>query len=98
MPNNFIGKQHDVSECMDNCMFQIETALLKFDGLSGSHDSKGSIVKRQAHPLPLPSTSASFILFSDFSTARFDNVWPLCHRTTNHGLLSMKRRLMRVYY
>jgi len=40
------GKQHDVSECMDNCMFQIETALLKFDGLSGSHDGKGSIVKR----------------------------------------------------
>ncbi|EGO31225.1 hypothetical protein SERLADRAFT_353805 [Serpula lacrymans var. lacrymans S7.9] len=39
------GKQHDVSECMDNCMFQIETALLKFDGLSGSQD-KGSVVKR----------------------------------------------------
>lgn len=39
------GKQHDVAECMDNCMFQIETALLKFDGL-GSADDKGSIVKR----------------------------------------------------
>ncbi|OCH87545.1 cysteine proteinase [Obba rivulosa] len=24
------GRQHDVSECMDNCMFQIETALLDF--------------------------------------------------------------------
>ncbi|KZV90932.1 cysteine proteinase [Exidia glandulosa HHB12029] len=40
------GKQHDVSECMDNCMFQIETALLKFDG-DGSEDvQKTSVVKR----------------------------------------------------
>lgn len=39
------GKQHDVAECMDNCMFQIETALLKFDPLSSAVD-KGSIVKR----------------------------------------------------
>jgi ubiquitin carboxyl-terminal hydrolase 25/28 len=28
-----VGRQHDVSECMDNCVFQIETALLKFDGM-----------------------------------------------------------------
>lgn len=41
-----LGKQHDVSECMDNCMFQIETALLKFDGLSGSQAGKDSVVKR----------------------------------------------------
>jgi ubiquitin carboxyl-terminal hydrolase 25/28 len=41
-----IGKQHDVAECMDNCMFQIETALLKFDEMSGSQDDKTSIVKR----------------------------------------------------
>ena len=40
-----IGKQHDVAECMDNCMFQIEIALLKFDGLSDPEE-KGSIVKR----------------------------------------------------
>ncbi|KAJ7070745.1 hypothetical protein C8F01DRAFT_1046433 [Mycena amicta] len=41
------GKQHDVSECMDNCMFQIETALLKFDAIAGSDDdSKTSAVKR----------------------------------------------------
>ncbi|KAI6154054.1 hypothetical protein BKA82DRAFT_4097016 [Pisolithus tinctorius] len=39
------GKQHDVAECMDNCMFQIEIALLKFDDMSDAHD-KGSIVKR----------------------------------------------------
>lgn len=39
------GKQHDVAECMDNCMFQIEIALLKFDHLSDT-DDKGSIVKR----------------------------------------------------
>ncbi|KAI6102677.1 hypothetical protein EDD16DRAFT_1696584 [Pisolithus croceorrhizus] len=39
------GKQHDVAECMDNCMFQIEIALLKFDDLSDA-DDKGSIVKR----------------------------------------------------
>ncbi|KAH7927253.1 cysteine proteinase [Leucogyrophana mollusca] len=40
------GKQHDVSECMDNCMFQIEIALLKFDGLNGVEDKDSSIVKR----------------------------------------------------
>ncbi|KAG2365462.1 hypothetical protein BDR07DRAFT_1449769 [Suillus spraguei] len=39
------GKQHDVSECMDNCMFQIEIALLKFDGL-GDSDNQNSVVKR----------------------------------------------------
>jgi ubiquitin carboxyl-terminal hydrolase 25/28 len=39
------GKQHDVSECMDNCMFQIEIALLKFDGL-GESDNQNSVVKR----------------------------------------------------
>ncbi|KAL4070474.1 hypothetical protein J3A83DRAFT_4525436, partial [Scleroderma citrinum] len=39
------GKQHDVAECMDNCMFQIEIALLKFDGLSDT-EKKDSIVKR----------------------------------------------------
>lgn len=44
---NFAGKQHDVAECMDNCMFQIETALLKFDAMSGSQDdNKTSVVKR----------------------------------------------------
>jgi ubiquitin carboxyl-terminal hydrolase 25/28 len=43
------GKQHDVAECMDNCMFQIETALLKFDGLDekqGESSDKTSVVKR----------------------------------------------------
>jgi len=30
---------------MDNCMFQIETALLKFDDVNGDTD-KTSIVKR----------------------------------------------------
>ncbi|KAF8899278.1 hypothetical protein BD779DRAFT_1607774 [Infundibulicybe gibba] len=43
------GKQHDVAECMDNCMFQIETALLKFDGMSDSPNEnaeKTSVVKR----------------------------------------------------
>ncbi|KAF8973501.1 hypothetical protein BDZ97DRAFT_1648272 [Flammula alnicola] len=38
------GKQHDVAECMDNCMFQIETALLKFEDMSESSD-KTSVVK-----------------------------------------------------
>ena len=41
-----VGRQHDVSECMDNCVFQIETALLKFDGLDESEDGKSSVVKR----------------------------------------------------
>lgn len=40
------GRQHDVAECMDNCMFQIETALLRFGDLAGSDESKRSIVKR----------------------------------------------------
>ncbi|KAF8262773.1 hypothetical protein EI94DRAFT_1773099 [Lactarius quietus] len=40
------GRQHDVSECMDNCVFQIETALLKFDGMDESEDGKSSVVKR----------------------------------------------------
>ncbi|KAI0319953.1 hypothetical protein OF83DRAFT_1169745 [Amylostereum chailletii] len=40
------GRQHDVSECMDNCIFQIETALLKFSGLSDTEEGKASLVKR----------------------------------------------------
>ncbi|EIN14231.1 cysteine proteinase [Punctularia strigosozonata HHB-11173 SS5] len=40
------GRQHDVSECMDNCMFQIETALLRFDELTGGERDKTSLVKR----------------------------------------------------
>lgn len=41
------GRQHDVAECMDNCMFQIETALLKFDGMDNEEGSdKTSVVKR----------------------------------------------------
>ncbi|KAL4250299.1 hypothetical protein ABKN59_003113 [Abortiporus biennis] len=40
------GRQHDVSECMDNCMFQIETALLDFEEMTGSDDDKTSVVKR----------------------------------------------------
>jgi ubiquitin carboxyl-terminal hydrolase 25/28 len=50
-----IGKQHDVAECMDNCMFQIETALLKFDGISDSQDDAGdktSVVKRCVFTTP----------------------------------------------
>lgn len=45
---NSLGKQHDVAECMDNCMFQIETALLKFDSMIGSQsdEDKTSVVKR----------------------------------------------------
>jgi ubiquitin carboxyl-terminal hydrolase 25/28 len=31
---------------MDNCVFQIETALLKFDGLDESEEGKSSVVKR----------------------------------------------------
>ncbi|KAI0652778.1 cysteine proteinase [Trametes meyenii] len=40
------GRQHDVSECMDNCMFQIETALLDFQGMATDNDEKTSPVKR----------------------------------------------------
>ena len=57
------GKQHDVAECMDNCIFQIETALLKFDGLNespGGSSDKTSVVKRYA----------SAIFFNLLSTSR----------------------------
>ncbi|KAI0937423.1 hypothetical protein AcV5_005336 [Taiwanofungus camphoratus] len=40
------GRQHDVAECMDNCMFQIETALLDFQEIAGAEDDKTSVVKR----------------------------------------------------
>lgn len=43
------GKQHDVAECMDNCMFQIETALLRLGELAGAgskDEGKRSIVKK----------------------------------------------------
>ncbi|KZS93255.1 cysteine proteinase [Sistotremastrum niveocremeum HHB9708] len=41
------GKQHDVAECMDNCLFQIEAALLRSDDdaeVGGA--SQKSLVKR----------------------------------------------------
>ncbi|KAG8798077.1 ubiquitin-specific protease ubp2, partial [Serendipita sp. 399] len=40
------GKQHDVSECMDNCMFQIETALLDFQSHDRPETDESSVVKR----------------------------------------------------
>lgn len=42
----YLGRQHDVSECMDNCMFQIETALLDFQDNAGADNDKTSVVKR----------------------------------------------------
>jgi len=51
------GRQHDVSECMDNCVFQIETALLKFDGMDESEDGKSSVVKRYVTLESLASNS-----------------------------------------
>lgn len=47
---SFPGKQHDVSECMDNCMFQIEIALLNFSDLNDPQE-KGSLVKRSSSPI-----------------------------------------------
>jgi ubiquitin carboxyl-terminal hydrolase 25 len=42
------GRQHDVSECMDNCVFQIETALLDLQDQNGESTmtDKTSIIKR----------------------------------------------------
>lgn len=54
-----LGRQHDVSECMDNCMFQIETALLDFqdEEMDNADPDKTSIVKRFVQcPLPLLSS------------------------------------------
>ncbi|KAG9023425.1 ubiquitin-specific protease ubp2 [Tulasnella sp. JGI-2019a] len=68
------GKQHDVSECMDNCMFQIEAALgLDKSAPTGDadtlkmSDTKSSIVKKlfygkirqRISPLPNSSSSSS---------------------------------------
>ncbi|TFK68265.1 cysteine proteinase [Pluteus cervinus] len=45
--STMIGKQHDVAECMDNCMFQIETALLPFNSTESQEDvGKSSVVKK----------------------------------------------------
>ncbi|KAL0951889.1 hypothetical protein HGRIS_008546 [Hohenbuehelia grisea] len=40
------GRQHDVAECMDNCMFQIETAMLKFGTMDAQAEDKTSVVKQ----------------------------------------------------
>ena len=40
-----LGRQNDVSECMDNCIFQIEAAL-QFDSESGEEFDKPNVVKR----------------------------------------------------
>ncbi|CAE6445699.1 unnamed protein product [Rhizoctonia solani] len=39
------GKQHDVSEVFDNCMFQIETAL-RFENPGGSDDAGSGTIKK----------------------------------------------------
>lgn len=46
-----VGRQHDVAECMDSCLFQLECAeLVRSSKLSGTTSSeKSSIVKRYAH-------------------------------------------------
>lgn len=36
---------------MDNCIFQIETALLDFQEMAGAEDDKTSIIKRCAESL-----------------------------------------------
>ncbi|KAH8835135.1 hypothetical protein DL96DRAFT_1572945 [Flagelloscypha sp. PMI_526] len=41
------GRQHDVSECMDNVMFQIEAAMLRLESKDdGDEEMERSIVKR----------------------------------------------------
>lgn len=85
--NDGSGKQHDVAECMDNCMFQIETALLKFDAMSGN-DNKTSIVKRCVTSL----LSIRYIYrLADCFTAKSDN--GLLRTICSRGHLSMKKRI-----
>jgi len=65
MPFVCSGKQHDVAECMDNCIFQIETALLKFDGMTesqGGSSDKTSVVKRYASAIFFNSPPISRVL------------------------------------
>ncbi|KAG9101955.1 ubiquitin-specific protease ubp2 [Ceratobasidium sp. 370] len=57
------GKQHDVSEVFDNCMFQIETAL-RFEPNSADDAGSGTIKKlfygkilQRLSPIPGPTTS-----------------------------------------
>lgn len=80
MEHGLIGKQHDVAECMDNCMFQLETALLKFDGLSesrGESSDKTSVVKRYGlmiHHHARTLIAPSYQAFLWETSAAFD--WP----------------------
>ena len=64
------GKQHDVSECMDNCIFQIETALLKFGGVNEEGD-KTSLVKRCA--LLFTLAIMAMLTMPDCSSARLNS-------------------------
>lgn len=93
-----IGRQHDVAECMDNCMFQIETALLKFDAMSGSQgdsDDKTSVVKRY-DAVPLVKLIA--YLREGFSMARFDNVWLLQVIATGPDHLYTRKKTFSLIY
>lgn len=40
-----VGQQHDISECMDNILFQVEAALASEKGACDSEES--NLVKRQ---------------------------------------------------
>ena len=71
--NNLTGRQHDVSECMDNCMFQIETALLDFQGMATSDDDKTSPVKRYVALRPPKDHRTQWFSSSGSSTERRSN-------------------------
>lgn len=74
------GKQHDVAECMDNCIFQIETALVRFGELAtspgaGSEDSsKRNIVKRYVAQLLTPLVSDLIHTFLAFHSLFYGKI------------------------
>ena len=51
---------------MDNCMFQIETALLRFDELAGADDDKTSVVKRSVRLSYFMDVLLMLVLYSLF--------------------------------
>jgi hypothetical protein len=86
-----LGKQHDVSECMDNCMFQIETALLNFG--DNSEDDKTSVVKRYITQAVVSYTQSSNLVPVSSMGSNGNVSQPHLKQTRLLGALHTKRRI-----
>jgi hypothetical protein len=73
-----LGKQNDVAECMDNCIFQIEAAL-QFDPEEGEIQGaeRPNIVKRYGWINPLTQSNHILIrFFRLFYGKKRQRIWP----------------------